>query len=254
MPKHWEANEIIQLIELYETNPALWDIKSPDYKDKNKKNKIYEEIGTRLGSNGEEIQRKIHNLRNQVSQELRKMKSRKSGSGDEEYRGTWPYFNLLKFIIPMLTSSSVQSNSKRERDDSESVHAEGKMDLNISNDIEQIPESTRTQTPAAKRRQLNPLEHVEADYYMNKAQNTLIKLLLQQVNNSQQQDDEAGLYGKLLAIKLRKLPYHERLEFMHQIDGIFINMIYGNTSVRNSSPIVNHTQSRSTSNSYLQQE
>jgi hypothetical protein len=46
-----------------------------------------------------------------VSQELNKMKKRKSGSGAEEvYTSTWPYFNALKFITASLLPRQSTSN------------------------------------------------------------------------------------------------------------------------------------------------
>ncbi|GLV33843.1 hypothetical protein CBL_21240, partial [Carabus blaptoides fortunei] len=46
-----------------------------------------------------------------VSQELNKIKKKKSGSGtDEVYTSSWPYFSALQFLIPGLTSRSTTSN------------------------------------------------------------------------------------------------------------------------------------------------
>lgn len=46
-------------------------------------------------------------------------------------------------------------------------------------------------------------------------------------------EDDCDLFAKILAKKLRKLPEHERLLLMYEIDGMFINRLCGN----NSSPI-----------------
>lgn len=46
-----------------------------------------------------------------MSQELKKTKNTKSGSGtDEMYTSKWPYFAALKFLIPILTSSQTKSS------------------------------------------------------------------------------------------------------------------------------------------------
>lgn len=47
------------------------------------------------------------------------------------------------------------------------------------------------------------------------------------------EDDDCDLFAKILAKKLRKLPEHERLLLMYEIDGMFISRLYGN----NSSPV-----------------
>lgn len=47
----------------------------------------------------------------QVSQELKKIRKKWSGAGtDEVYKSTWPYFNALKFLFPVLSANSTQSN------------------------------------------------------------------------------------------------------------------------------------------------
>lgn len=46
-----------------------------------------------------------------MSQELKKMKKTKSGSGtDEIYDSKWPYFAALKFLIPALTINQTKSS------------------------------------------------------------------------------------------------------------------------------------------------
>lgn len=64
--KEWNKNDTFKLIALYEHQPILWDKKHMDYRNREKKNKILSEIGLHFECSIEEIQRKIHNLRNQV--------------------------------------------------------------------------------------------------------------------------------------------------------------------------------------------
>ena len=50
------------------------------------------------------------------------------------------------------------------------------------------------------------------------------------------EDDDCDLYGKLLAIKLRKLSEEKRLRLMHDIDAMFIGLQYTIQS-ESSSPV-----------------
>lgn len=47
----------------------------------------------------------------QVSQELNKIKLKKSGCGtDDVYVSTWQYFDALKFLTPVLTANETKSS------------------------------------------------------------------------------------------------------------------------------------------------
>lgn len=46
-----------------------------------------------------------------MSQELKKIKSKKSGDGaDDVYVSSWQYFEALKFLIPVLTVNETKSS------------------------------------------------------------------------------------------------------------------------------------------------
>lgn len=56
-------------------------------------------IGDEIGCSPEEAGRKLHNLKGQFYQELRKIKLKKSGNGaDENYISKWIFFDSLKFL------------------------------------------------------------------------------------------------------------------------------------------------------------
>ena len=67
MSKRWSKDDTFTLINLYEANPILWDIKSVEYRNREKRNIILAKISGEMGCSSEEIVRKIYNLRNQVS-------------------------------------------------------------------------------------------------------------------------------------------------------------------------------------------
>ena len=65
--KEWRCEEIKELISLYETYPVLWDVSSKDYKNREVKDDVLKEFGEKFKCTPQEIVRKLHNLRNQVS-------------------------------------------------------------------------------------------------------------------------------------------------------------------------------------------
>lgn len=97
--REWSREETIQLIGFYECNPCLWDNRHADYKNRNKKSSVLNSIAQEFSTTENEISRKLHNLRSQWQNELKKIKVKKSGSGqDDLYKSNWGYFEALKFL------------------------------------------------------------------------------------------------------------------------------------------------------------
>ncbi|KAB0790068.1 hypothetical protein PPYR_15614 [Photinus pyralis] len=94
----------------------IWNTRCTEYRNREKKQALLREFAIQFSCSAGEIQRKLHNLRNQVSQELKKMKKKKSGAGtDENYTTNWPYFTALKFLIPTLIPNQTESNRSETR-------------------------------------------------------------------------------------------------------------------------------------------
>lgn len=109
--KEWSREETFNLISIYEKSSVLWDVKNSEYRNRDRKNKIIQEMAENFQCSSEEIQRKLHNLRNQMSQELRKMVKKKNRNGTDEVDiSNWPYFSALKFLIPVLCTNMTQSS------------------------------------------------------------------------------------------------------------------------------------------------
>jgi cytochrome c556 len=51
---------------MYEANPQIWDCRHREYKDRDKKMKCWQAMADATSTSVAEVQRKIHNLRNQV--------------------------------------------------------------------------------------------------------------------------------------------------------------------------------------------
>lgn len=68
--KEWFKGEIEDLINMYHGKPELWDVTSNIYKNRVKKQDAVKEMAEEFNTTVEEIQRKIHNLRNQFNSEF----------------------------------------------------------------------------------------------------------------------------------------------------------------------------------------
>jgi len=63
----WTKVETLELICLYESHPEIWDNRHVHYKDRDKRSMCLQSMGEALNTSVVEVQRKIHNPRNQVS-------------------------------------------------------------------------------------------------------------------------------------------------------------------------------------------
>lgn len=87
----------MKLIKTLEKNcPELWNSKHAGYKDKIARQMKLEYLADMFGTTVEEISRKLHNLRSQYNNELRKIK-KKQGEGAAAV-SVWDYFEALAFL------------------------------------------------------------------------------------------------------------------------------------------------------------
>ncbi|KAG7307143.1 hypothetical protein JYU34_007288 [Plutella xylostella] len=105
--KNWDSESTFRLIEIMKTEcKELWDVKHPLNKDRVSRTSKQEYLARTFETSCEEISRKIHNLRSQFNNELRKIKRRRVALGDgvEECGGgggsSWEYFEALSFLLP----------------------------------------------------------------------------------------------------------------------------------------------------------
>ncbi|XP_045132262.1 uncharacterized protein LOC123516724 [Portunus trituberculatus] len=101
----WSRQDTAWIIDMYRQKPCLWNIKSADYKDRNKRvtalTAITREIEKKYASvTIADIKKKLDCLRNQYRREMRQMEnSRKSGAGtDDVYSPKLWCFDELSFL------------------------------------------------------------------------------------------------------------------------------------------------------------
>lgn len=122
-----ERKFILECIEVYRSLPALWDIKSKEYSNRNKKNEQYEQLLRKYreyypDADKSQLVKKFNSLRTNFRKELNRIKnSEKSGAGtDDIIEPTLWYFDDMKFLVGLDEPSASQNTIRIEDDDKES--------------------------------------------------------------------------------------------------------------------------------------
>ena len=103
--KKWSDEETKHLISSLELLPSLWDVHSVHYRNRNTKRKALAELAAEFAVEDAEVQWKLHILRSQYQQEVKKVRAKKSGQGaDESYMSNWRHFDSLSDIAIQITS------------------------------------------------------------------------------------------------------------------------------------------------------
>lgn len=105
--KLWSMTDTNQLIFMYENRPELWNVKCKHYKNRMKKQYALNEMAETFSVTIEEVYRKLHNLRTQFNNEIRKGKKFSDEDNGEVFISRWPYFNQLKFLLGSTSVSNI---------------------------------------------------------------------------------------------------------------------------------------------------
>lgn len=109
MNKRWTSAKTIQFLEAYERNSCLWDVYSPDYKNKEKREKAYENLSSVMNIEGfdvDAVRAKIRSIRNAYALERCKIISSKNKNTDEVYESKLVRFPLADRILRKVFHST----------------------------------------------------------------------------------------------------------------------------------------------------
>ncbi|XP_072934535.1 uncharacterized protein [Epargyreus clarus] len=116
-PKVKERKFISECIQLYRELPSLWNVKSKEYYDRDKKRIAYEILLSKYKemfpqASKDDVKKKFNSLRTNYRKELKKhLQSMKSGSGtDDIYEPTLWYFKDMIFLQDQESASDSQSS------------------------------------------------------------------------------------------------------------------------------------------------
>ncbi|KAL1490302.1 hypothetical protein ABEB36_013018 [Hypothenemus hampei] len=124
-----------EFIELYRSFPCLWQVKSKEYSDRDRKNQAYEIVVEKFKqvdptATRDTVIKKINSLRTVYRKELAKVKqSIHSGAADEDiYKPTLWYFDLLSFLgdqdTPRRSRNTADDETTQGSEDTEECERE----------------------------------------------------------------------------------------------------------------------------------
>lgn len=156
--KAWTHSDVADLISMYRSMHCLWEVNSPDYKDRNKRNHCLEAMAVKFNTTPSEITRKIHNLRSQFHSERQKLLQRKSLYGSHHRCiSKWPHFDSLRFLKKSITKC-LRAEYKEVR--------EPGNDPNYSENIENLGGGTAEPTSTVNVKQ-EPVDITESEQEMH---------------------------------------------------------------------------------------
>ncbi|KAF9416066.1 hypothetical protein HW555_006478 [Spodoptera exigua] len=106
----------MQLIELFQSKPLLWDCSIKQYKDRNKKNDAFEKISKVPNIPKKDVETKIHREKKDVGKKT-------TGSGAIE-KCKWIYYEPLEFLLCGATTSVLKKMDEREKKDPFDIYGE----------------------------------------------------------------------------------------------------------------------------------
>lgn len=124
--KEEERNFILECIEVYKNLPALWNVKSKDYSNRQKKNEQYEQLLRKYRekypeADKSQLVKKFNSLRTNFRKELKRIKdSEKSGAGtDDIAEPTLWYFDEMSFLEGLEVPCKSQSSMSLDNEETE---------------------------------------------------------------------------------------------------------------------------------------
>ncbi|XP_028173206.1 uncharacterized protein LOC114362137 [Ostrinia furnacalis] len=222
MSTAWSNEETFKFIDLYQSEPAIWDSNNALHKEKNKVNDAWNRIADSLQIPVSELKKKKETLMSAFRMHFKKKQdSIRSGMGEDEiYKPIWIFYDAMEaFLKGKYTAISVISTDEQRAVIGEQTEEETENPSDARNNTE--PKDMNIKIPVQRRRSVKPPELEKADKKMSKAFNTLNQAILNKDQQNKKEDD-CDLYGRLLASKLRKYSDNERQEIMYEIDGLLL--------------------------------
>ncbi|XP_032673785.1 uncharacterized protein LOC116845338 [Odontomachus brunneus] len=118
MSQHmWSMKDTFELIKRYKAS-MLWDSNHLHYRDKTLRSKMINNIASAMNVSPKEVVRKLHNLRCQLSEQIRKSKSYVGFKG-KIHTSNWCYFSAMKFLLPAINNAHRIKKLMEEADSEE---------------------------------------------------------------------------------------------------------------------------------------
>lgn len=122
----WSNEKVLKLIEDYHASFCLWDVTSPDYKNRVKRRAALDSLAAKHIVSVEEIEKKIHNLKTSFNRERKKLNPT---SGSSPKKSLWFAYEYLLFLLPANESKGSRNT---DLDDAQSGNKEDEVSKNYS--------------------------------------------------------------------------------------------------------------------------
>ncbi|KAL1516305.1 hypothetical protein ABEB36_000224 [Hypothenemus hampei] len=195
-----------EFIKLYRSFPCLWQIKSKQYSDRDKKRQAYDILIQKYkevdhAAKKETIIKKINSLRTVYRKELSKVNnSIRSGAGDEDiYKPTLWYFDLLSFLndqeIPRKSTSTIDDET--DASDIDIFEIPTTPISSVSGHV--LESSSSSSKGSTRKRKPTPDDDKTIEVL------TLVGKRIESLNSQNQANDPFDVFGTHVANKLRSI-------------------------------------------------
>ncbi|XP_054744339.1 uncharacterized protein LOC129248746 [Anastrepha obliqua] len=224
-----KPNQIISdFIEMYRSEPCLWQVKSHDYHDRMKRDDAYTKLAKKLdeiepGATKKSVINKVSSLRSAFRKEKKKVEaSKKSGSSaDSIYKPALWYYDLFDFLqdqdTPKTSISNLDSEGEEESIDNslpveEIMNADVEDSISKTADIQDVS-TIQTKLPIISRPGTGKRKKINDDLTAE-----VLTTVRDHFKTPPEQFDRYDLLGKSIAVKLRGLEKRQALMAEKKID------------------------------------
>ncbi|XP_016951486.1 uncharacterized protein LOC108025482 [Drosophila biarmipes] len=140
----WTREKTLLLIGEYRSRRGLWDMTCDDYRKKDVKQRLLNEVSQVLGGNIpiNELEKKFHTLRTQYHREISRMKRK------EPYNSKWFGFKNLVFLSSPYACRSTKGRLKTDLQADERKFALGEVNADQNSDSSTNPANQNSNTNA----------------------------------------------------------------------------------------------------------
>ncbi|CAH2004357.1 unnamed protein product [Acanthoscelides obtectus] len=229
----WTNDFTLQFLEGYKNEPVLWNPKHKFHKDKRRVGEAWERLSDKLGLSVAILKRKKESLMATFRSITRRKKAiikTENGSSDC-YRPVWFAYELMDSFLGSVVNCitpTFNNPADNETDKYEEFDLQLPSPVDSQHFVMPDPEDPLTNDEAPQMETNLSAKNDEDIHPELQAAKQMIygafSSLSTVLNKKRQvdQDDDCDLYGKLMAKKLRRFPYEERMLVMYEIDGMLL--------------------------------
>ncbi|XP_046997645.1 uncharacterized protein LOC124613096 [Schistocerca americana] len=210
---NWCVASTTKLIEMYEADEALYNVRHPEYKNRLRRLESYKNMAEiisryiRPGCTAEDIKRKINGLRTSYSYEKAKMHKSKSGaSAQAAYTPQVDWFQMLKFLDQSTEADESMCNLESTESKTGSERATPTFEEMFAHEMQEPvacseAQPLRQERPPTKKRKVTP---DVATNVMEEASRTL-QAMADAARTMPVHEDRYSTLGAHIAAELREM-------------------------------------------------